>query len=161
MTNEQLKDWGCVNSRMGPVPCQMFGVSCVSHVREPREWHSNSTGYDMHGCVILREMTWTKQGAMLCQGAFEDKLWDSIWSMLDLTLAGFYFRADSPLKTTKYILYIYFFITRCFTHWTHKDTQLKMKMQFKDCTCLSSSCTTVVAVCVKNSFPTHQKDPSL
>lgn len=125
MTNEQLKVWGCVNSRMGPVPCQIFGVSCVSHVREPREWRSNSTGYDMHGCVILRQNDLDQTG--------HDALPGSIWGQAmglhlvhaGLNLSWLLFQGGFTSKNYK----IYTFnpvIIRCFSHWTHRDTQLKM-----------------------------------
>lgn len=40
----------------------MFGKGHICQEREPREWCSNTPGYNMHGWLMLGEMTWTRQG---------------------------------------------------------------------------------------------------
>lgn len=57
---------------------------------------SNSTGYNMHGCVLLGEMTWTRLGhsGLLesIQGQAAGLHLVSARLFLDFTLAGIHFR---------------------------------------------------------------------
>ena len=72
--NEMLADWRCPTSRdsLWHQTSHMFGAGRVCQDREPGEWRSSRTRSNMHGCVILGEMT--------CTGPGHGALLESIWA---------------------------------------------------------------------------------